>query len=103
MYKITQTAHQRKLAALMRICKYEGKINYKEIKELWLNADETKSKKDTSKADYVDIIIVLCILPSRNPFKKIHSHSLFLNCEFGWKIFMKIGNHLLNISECKLA
>ena len=45
MYKITQTAHQRKLAALMRICKYEGKINYKEIKKLWLNADETKSKK----------------------------------------------------------
>ena len=29
----------------MRICKYEGKINYKEIKKLWLNADETKSKK----------------------------------------------------------
>ena len=40
-------------------------------------------KKDTSKSDYVDIIIVLGILPSRNSFKKIHSHSLFLNCEFG--------------------
>ena len=82
MYKITQTAHQRKLAALMRICKYEGKINYKEIKELWLNSTKPNRKKDALKADYVDIMIVLCILPSRYPFKKIHSHSLFLNCEF---------------------
>ena len=59
------------LTELMRICKYKGKINYKQIKELWLNADETKLKKDTLKADCVDIIIVFCILPSRNPFKKI--------------------------------
>ena len=101
--KLRKRLTNENLTALMRICKYEGKINYKEIKELWLNADETKSKKDTSKADYVDIIIVLCILPSRNPFKKIHSHSLFLNCEFRKKFFMKIGNHLLNISGCKLA
>ena len=70
------------LIALMRICKYEGKINYKEIKELWLNLTKPNRKKDALKADYVDIMIVLCILPSRYPFKKIHSHSLFLNCEF---------------------
>ena len=45
MYKITQTAHQRKLDSAYENCKYEGEINYKEIKELWLNADEAKSEK----------------------------------------------------------
>ena len=46
-------------------------------------------KKDASKADYVDIIVVLCIFPYRNPFQKNHSYSLFSNCEFGSKNFMK--------------
>ena len=62
-------------------------------------------KKDTSKADYVGIIIVLCILPSRNPFKKNHSRSLFSNCEFGSKIFMKkeiIYSIFLDVNSLKL-
>ena len=80
--KLRKQLTNENLIALMRICKYEGKINYKEIKELWLNLTKPNRKKDALKADYVDIMIVLCILPSRYPFKKIHSHSLFLNCEF---------------------
>ena len=80
--KLRKQLTNENLIALMRICKYEGKINYKEIKELWLNLTKPNRKKDALKADYVDIMIVLCILPSRYSFKKIHSHSLFLNCEF---------------------
>ena len=80
--KLCKQLTNENLIALMRICKYERKINYKEIKELWLNSTKPNRKKDALKADYVDIMIVLCILPSRYPFKKIHSHSLFLNCEF---------------------
>ena len=43
--KLRKRLTNENLTELMRICKYKGKINYKEIKELWLNADETKLKK----------------------------------------------------------
>ena len=65
--KLRKQLTNENLIALMRICKYEGKINYKEIKELWLNLTKPNRKKDALKADYVDIRIVLCILPSRYP------------------------------------
>ena len=43
--KLRKRLTNENLTALMGICKYEGKINNRETKKLWLNADETKSKK----------------------------------------------------------
>ena len=48
--KLRKRLTNKSLTVLMRICKYEGKINYKEIKELWLNADKTKLKKKHIKS-----------------------------------------------------
>ena len=58
----------------------KGKLTKKKSRNFEMLTKPNR-KKDASKADYVDIIVVLCILPSRNPFKKNHCHSLFLNCE----------------------
>ena len=61
-------------------------------------------KKDASKADYVDIIVVLCILPSRNPFKKNQSFIIF-KLWIGWNIFMKqeiIYSIFLDVNLLKL-
>ena len=42
--KLRKRLTNENLTALMRICKYQGDIDYEDIKNTWLKADDTKSK-----------------------------------------------------------
>ena len=42
--KLRKRLTHENLTALMRICKYQGDIDYEDIKNTWLRADDTKSK-----------------------------------------------------------